>query len=151
MLILCFWYKPHSPPKAEHDFFWYQQKLCWGIKGRTDCVPTGMSRVGRANFGSRWENSEPAWLEAAIRMSENSCILSKCLKDPSPWCDTGCLQVTLASCNLQYYAFANNTDTCFFVCFVFLKKEKSQRSTRLIDGSRKSWRCRVARSVCGSP
>lgn len=106
-----------------------------------------MSQVGHANFGSRWANSEPAWLEAAIRMSEDSCILSKCLKDPSPECDTGCLQVTLASCNLQYYSFANNRDTWFFCLFCFFKKEKSQRSTRLIGGSRKGWRCLVALSV----
>lgn len=50
MLILCFWYKPHSPSKAEHDFCWCQQKLCLCIKGRADCAPTEMSRVGRANL-----------------------------------------------------------------------------------------------------
>lgn len=82
--------------------------------------------------------------------SGNSCILSKCFKDPSPSCDTGCLQVTLASCNLQYYTFTNNIDTCFlffgFFCLFFLIK-KSQRLTRLINGSRNGWRCHVALSV----
>lgn len=61
---------------------------------------------------------------------------SECSEDPSPERDTGCLQVTLASCNLQYYAFANNIDTFFFFCLVFglfLKKRKKQRKKPKID------------------
>lgn len=141
MLLLCFCYKPLIPSRGRAWLLLVSAEVMLRFKGE-DRLCSYRHELGSAcKFGSRWADSEAAWLGAAIQVSEHSCILSKCLKDPSPQCDTGCLQVTLASCNLQYYTFANNIQTCsgffwvfFLVCLVvvfgcfFLRKKKKKKA-----------------------